>query len=166
MQNKNRLETALKVKISQKAKEIILEGESPNEFLAEKVVEAMDLGFITPTALQILEEDFMFEKINIKNHTKRKDLERIRGRIIGIKGKTLGTLQSLTNCHLALKNNFVGIIGPAEWIENAQTAIISLIKGSKQANVYAYLEHHRVEAVVDLGIKAEKKKKKREKKSQ
>jgi len=37
--------------------------------------------------LLIKDEDFVFEIINIKDHTKRKDLERIRARIIGTKGK-------------------------------------------------------------------------------
>jgi len=36
-----------------------------------------------------------------------------------------------------------------------------LIKGSKHANVYAYLEGHRPEPIIDLGLKEVKKSKKK-----
>jgi rRNA processing protein Krr1/Pno1 len=47
----------------------------------------------------------------------------------------------------------VGIIGDPEYMENAQEAIISIIHGSKHANVYSNLEKHQVKPVVDLGLK-------------
>ena len=50
-------------------------------------------------------------------------------------------------------DNLVGIIGDAELIKNTQDAIISLIKGSKQSNVYTRLEKQKVKPVLDLGLK-------------
>jgi len=47
----------------------------------------------------------------------------------------------------------VGIVGPAECIENAQDAIIGIVKGAKQANVYANLERNQVKEPIDLGLK-------------
>ena len=104
-------------------------------------------------SLQNNPEDNLFEIINIKDHTKRKDLKRIRARIIGKKGKALGTLHQLTKCNFELKDNSVGIIGDPEFIENAQEAIISIIRGSKHSNVYSNLEKHQVKPIVDLGLK-------------
>ena len=63
------------------------------------------------------------------------------------------TLCELTKCHFELKDNQIGIIGPTECIENAQNAMISIIKGSKQSNVYAYLEKHQLKPIWDLGLK-------------
>lgn len=153
------LEKVLNVKILVREGEIEISGEPVDEFIAEKVVDAASLGFEIKIALLLKEEEFILEKINIKEHTKRRDLEVIRARIIGTKRKTLTTLEELTHCFFQVKDNTIGIIGPADWIENAQKAIISLIKGSKQANVYAFLEHHQIPEIEDLGIKEQVKKK-------
>ena len=153
LKNKKRLEKELNVKITNRGKEVSIKGEPEDEYIAEKVLDAINFGFPFSDALLIKKEDFMFEIINIKDHTKRKDLERIRARIIGKGGKTLKTLCKLTKCFFEIKDNEVGIIGPPEYIENAQESIISIIKGSKQTNVYSFLEKHQVKPVLDLGLK-------------
>jgi len=151
--NRKKLETKLNVKITNRGKEVYIEGKPEDEHIAEKVVDALDFGFSFSKAITIKEEDFEFEKFNIKDYTKRKDLERIRARIIGTKGKTLQTLSNLTKCGLELKDNWVGIIGPPENLKNAQEAIVSIIQGSKQGNIYSYLEKHQIKPVGDLGLK-------------
>ena len=150
---KRKLERELNVQITNRGKEVSINGEPKEEYTAEKVIEAINFGFPSSNALTIKKEDFLFERINIKEHTKRKDLKVIRARIIGKGGKILKTLCKLTKCFFELKDNEVGIIGPPEGIENAQGAIISIIKGSKQTNVYGFLEKHQPERVLDLGLK-------------
>ncbi len=159
IKNKKRLERLLKVKIIIKGEEISVEGIPEDEYIAEKVIDAINLGFPVSIALLIKEEDFLFEILDIKKYTHRKDLETIRARIIGKGGKTLKTLNTLTQCYFELKDNDVGIIGSAELIKNAQDAVIFLIQGSKQANVYSFLEKHQVQPVLDLGLKKKKKRK-------
>lgn len=158
LQNKNLLESRLNVKITNRGKEVFISGTPEDEYLAEKVIDAINFGFPLSDALQILDEEFLFEIINIKDYTKRKDLIRVKARIIGTKGKTFQTLCQLTKCCFELKDNEVGIIGSAECIKNAQDAITSIIKGSKQANVYAKLEKNQPEPIIDLGLKKKKKK--------
>jgi KH domain-containing protein len=153
------LEKVLNVKIQIKGRDVEIVGEPVDEFVAEKVIDAINIGFEMKTALLLKEEEFILEIINIKEHTKRRDLETIRARIIGTERKTLNTLEQLTHCFFQVKDNLVGVIGPAAWIENAQQSIISLIKGSKQANVYGFLEHHQIPKIEDLGIKEPAKKK-------
>lgn len=153
LKNKKKFEAELNIKITNRGKEVSIQGEPEDEYIAEKVLDAINFGFPFSDALLIKKEDFMFERINIKDHTKRKDLERIRARIIGRGGKTLKTLCKLTKCFFEIKDNYIGIIGPPEYIENAQQAIISIIKGSKQTNIYSFLEKHQVKAVLDLGLK-------------
>jgi len=153
IKNKKKLEKKLNIKITNRGKEVKIIGKPENEYLAEKIIDALNFGFPFSVALSIKEEDFLFEILNIKEYTKRKDLETIRARIIGKKGKTLKTFCELTKCYFELKDNCVGIIGSPEYIKNAQEAIISIIKGSKQANVYAYLEKHQIRPESDLGLK-------------
>ena len=151
--NKKQLEKLLNVKIKNRGKEVSIEGKPEDEYTAEKVIDALNFGFAFSNAIQIKEQNCTFEILNIKDHTNRKDLETVRARIIGTKGKTLQTLHQLTKCYFELKDNFVGIIGEPEYIENAQQAIISIIKGAKQSNVYNLLEKHQVKEPVDLGLR-------------
>ncbi|MFH1585164.1 MAG: KH domain-containing protein [archaeon] len=153
IKNKARLEKKLNVKISNRGKEVFLDGSPEDEYVAEKVIDALEFGFPFSTALLLRDVDHMFEVLNIKDYTNRKDLNRVRARIIGAKGKTLSTLCQLTKCNFELKDNEVAIIGPAECMQNAQEAIISLIRGAKQANVYSTLERNQIKEPIDLGLK-------------
>ncbi len=153
IKNRKRLEKILDIKIMNKGKEIFLKGDPEKEYIAEKVIDALTFGFPFSIAISIKEQDFIFEIINIKDYAKKKNLERIRARIIGTKGKTLQTLNQLTQCHFELKDNQVGIIGSPENIENSQQAVISIIQGAKQSNVYSFLEKYKVKEIIDLGLK-------------
>jgi KH domain-containing protein len=139
---KKQLEKELHVKISNRGKELYIEGSPENEYTAEKVIDSINLGFPIEIALSIKKDDNLLEVLNIKDYTRRKDYQRIRSRLIGKNGKTLKNLNQLTKCGFEIKDNQIGIIGPPECIQNAQQAIISLIQGAKQANVYSYLEKH------------------------
>ncbi len=156
IKKKKKLERILNVEIAVKSQEISIEGLPENEYTAEKVIDAINFGFPISVALLIKKEDCLFEILNIKEYTHRKDLGTIRARIIGTGGKTLKTLNNLTECNFEIKDNTVGIIGSAERIKNAQDAVISIIQGAKQANVYNYLEKHQIRPLIDLGLKEKK----------
>jgi len=138
--NKPKLERKLGVRIKIDASEIKISGNELNTYIAEKVLQAIDKAFPIRTALLLINEDYILEDIPIKNITKKKNLSQVRARIIGTKGKTLKTLSKLTDCHITLHDNTVSLIGPSGSIKEAITAIESLIRGSKQGNVYSYLE--------------------------
>ena len=157
IKSRQKIEKAINIKITNRGREVKIEGSAEEEYLAEKIIDALNFGFPLGAALLIKQEDNLFEVIRIKDHTKRQDLKLIRARIIGKGGGTLKTLSELTKCYFELKGNEVGIIGNPEYIENAQEAIISLIKGAKQSNVYAHLEKHQVQPIADLGLKEDKK---------
>jgi len=156
LKNKKRLEKILNIKITNRGKEVSIKGTPEDEYVAEKVIDALNFGFPFEHAVAIKKQDFIFEIINIKDHTTRNDLSRVRGRLIGKHGKTLQTLNQLTKCFFELKNNEIGIIGEPEHIKNAQESVISIIKGSKHSNVYSLLEKHQVKPVFDLGLKKKK----------
>ena len=85
----------------------------------------------------------MLEDIYIKSITKRRNLKLVKARIIGKDGMTLRLLSELSDCEVVLHENIVSIIGKADKIKIAINAITSLIQGSKQSNVYSYLEKAR-----------------------
>ena len=92
-QNKRKLEKILKVKITFSGKNINIEGSAVDKYVSLQVIEAINLGFTTDQAILLRDEEFVFEKINIKDLTKRHDLEIIRGRIIGTHGRTKKTIR-------------------------------------------------------------------------
>jgi len=134
------LEDKLKVKIKIIGKKITIQGEGIDEYECCLVLDAINFGFPAKIAALIKEEDIIFEKINIKDFTRRKDLSTVRSRLIGTHGKTKKTLEAISNSKIIIKDNSVGIIGPAESIEYITTALTNLIRGTKQTNIYKYLE--------------------------
>lgn len=141
--SKKELEDKLGVKIAVKGTTVSISGKKEvDEYFAERVLLALDFPFLTEDALLLKSEIYMFEALKIKDFTWRKDMKTIKGRLIGTKGKTLRVLENLSDSYIAVKNNSVAIIAPAETFELARQAVISLIQGSKQGNVYSYLEKH------------------------
>ncbi len=140
IQNKRLLEKGLKVKIKTRGKNVFLNGSAENEFIAVEVMKALDLEFSVPNALLLKKEDTILQEVHIKKVTRRRNLEEVRARIIGTKGKALSTVHNLTECNISLKDNTIGIIGNAEEIKNTIQAITSIIQGSKHGNVYSRLE--------------------------
>jgi ribosomal RNA assembly protein len=141
IRGKRRLERELGVKVSNKGKNVFVDGDADDEYLALQVLEAVNIGFSVDVALKLKEEEgIILQRVHIKDITKRGDLDRVRGRIIGSKGRTLATLKKLTNCDISLHDNEIGLIGDAERMDDSIQAVTSLVQGSKQGNVYARLE--------------------------
>jgi KH domain-containing protein len=112
-----------------------------NEYEAVQIFEAMGLGFSSREALQLKDEDMIFRIIALKDFTRRKDLREVRARVIGAKGQTKRVIEEISGCKIVVKeDNLIGIIGHSESIDAAITAITNIIKGTKQANAYRYLE--------------------------
>jgi len=140
LQNKKKLEKELEVKITNKGKLVFINGKPDKEYTAMQIMDAINLGFSVEKVLLLKQENIILQSIHIKDITKRHDLERVRARIIGTQGRTLKTLNNLTNCEFSVKDNEIGIIGDTESIEEAIQSVTSLIQGSKQSNVYTHAE--------------------------
>ncbi len=135
------LEKALNIKINitHNGIEILDEG-GATEYIAIKILEAVGMGFSVKSALKLQNEDYLFEIMSIKKHSRPSRLATIKGRLIGKKGKALETLSELTGCDLKIQDYEVGMIGKSTDITFAINALVSLIHGSPHSNVYSYLE--------------------------
>ena len=71
IKNRKKLEEKLRVKITGKGMEIAIYGSPENEYIAGKIIEALEFGFPFSVVLLIKDEDLMFEILNIKDYTKR-----------------------------------------------------------------------------------------------
>lgn len=140
IRSKERIEQKINAKISVKGKTLSIDTDPLNEFEVQRMVDALNLGFSAEKAMKVLDEENTFIVINIKDYANTKNLEVVRSRLIGTHGKTKKTLQEITKCDISIHDNIVGIIGPAEVTESALTAVTNIIRGTKQANAYKYLE--------------------------
>jgi len=152
------IESKLNIKISYNNKTTFeIKGNELDEFLGEKILTAIDFGFNAEDALILKKEDFSLQFVNIKSHTKKKNFQLIRSRIIGREGRAKATIEELTGSIIVLHENKIGIIVDSNHLDSVVQALISIIQGSKHANVFAYLEkQNRLNRHIDeddLGLK-------------
>ena len=144
---KERLEedTNTKIKIDSDEGEVFVKGEDAiSLYNTNQIITAIGRGFNPEIAKLLLKSDYCFELINLSSYTKeRKDLLRVKGRLIGTKGKCRKTIEQLTECHISIYGKTIGIIGLIENVNIARRAIEQLLKGSPHSHVYSWLEKKR-----------------------
>ena len=133
-----------KIVFNEKTKSISVSPKNNNAYDAMKVVsviKAIGLGFEPDDAMKLMSDDYVFEEINLKEvANSQDDLKRIKGRIIGEKGKTKKIIQEYTGVKILITDHYVGIIGRMEQVDIAKRAIEMLIKGKEHSTVYRYLD--------------------------
>lgn len=134
------LKKRLSLKILMEGKKLTIEGAPLDEYEALNILEAISFGFSAKQAQKLIDADFTFRRTNIKKFTHRTNREIVRARIIGKEGKVKKTMETLTNSDIIIKGNEIGIICPTESINYILTALSNLIRGSKQSNIYSFLE--------------------------
>jgi ribosomal RNA assembly protein len=70
-------------------------------------------------------------------------LDRIRGRVIGLKGKSRRVIEELTRCYVSVYGRTVSIIGEATEVQLAAEAVRTLARGSQHRTVYRALQKAR-----------------------
>lgn len=122
--------------------EVEIRGEGYDEYICEKIVKAIGRGFNPKVAINLTNDGYAFEIINLRDISGKneKKLSRIKSRLIGTRGKTWKTIERLTRCDISVYGKTVGIIGEFERLNIASKGIDKLINGSPQGNVYGFLE--------------------------
>ncbi len=110
-------------------------------FVAVRVIEAIGRGFSPQRARRLLQEGTAFEVIDLRDFGKTENsLDRIRGRVIGEKGKSRRVIEELTGCQLSVYGRTVAIIGDATEVQLASEAVRKLASGSQHKTVYNELQ--------------------------
>jgi len=117
-------------------------------FRAKDVVTAIGRGFSPEHALRLVnDEEAMLDVIDLRTVFGRSDsdLRRVKGRIIGMNGKTRRIIEELTDANVCVYGHTVGIIGNLDEVQVAREAIQMLIGGSLHSTVYRFLHRKRRE---------------------
>ena len=107
--------------------------------------QAIGRGFSPEIACKLLEMEYYFEIVDIRDYVGRskRRLGTVRGRLIGRGGKTRHIIEDMTGCNLAIQGHTVSIISDLEGLEAAKVAISMVLSGSEHGSVYKYLESFR-----------------------
>ncbi len=140
-------ETGVKITVDSMDGDVFLFGDDAlNLYTVREMVTAIGRGFNPDIALQLIKPDYTFEQINLADKVNTKNhLIRIKGRVIGSNGKARELIEELTDCKISVFGKTISIIGRVESANVCRKAIESLVKGSRHAAVYRFLEKHRRE---------------------
>ena len=144
-QEKKRIEnkTHTKLTIDSNEGDVFVKGnESYNVYIARIIVLAVSRGFNPSIAINLVNDNYSLEVINIKDFSgkSKTKIMRIKSRIIGSKGRSKQLLEQLTNTDICIYGKTVSVIGNVENSVLARRAIEMLLRGSKHGNVYSWLE--------------------------
>lgn len=117
-------------------------------FKAKDVVTAIGRGFSPEHAFRLIhDEEAILEVIDLRTIFGRSesDIKRVKGRIIGMDGKTRRIIEELTDANICVYGHTVSIIGNIEQAQAAREAIQMLINGSQHSTVYRFLHRKRRE---------------------
>ena len=131
---------------------------------ARDIITAIARGFSPERALKLREEDFILYVIDLRELVgrSRSNLNRVKGRVIGRRGKIRGVIEELTETDVSVYGHTISIIGGVSRVMAAREAIIMLVSGVEYKNVYQFLQRFRSELKKDKALLWEDVKKGRE----
>jgi len=112
------------------------------ELKAVEVIKAIARGFSPEKAFELIyDELLLLDVIDLSEAaTTPKELERLKGRIIGREGKTREIAERLINVKISVYGKTVCVIGYPEQTTIIRTAVDMLINGVNHGTVYSFLE--------------------------
>lgn len=123
------------------------EGNPADMFQAKDIVTAIGRGFSPENAFRLLDEDAILMVIDLREFFGRSDsdIERVKGRIIGEKGKTRRSMEEMTGTKISLYGHTITVIGDLEHCEVTREAVEMFIEGRTHSSVYRFLQAKRGE---------------------
>ncbi|MFB6188254.1 MAG: pre-rRNA-processing protein PNO1 [Halapricum sp.] len=106
------------------------------------IVKAIGRGFHPDDALTLLDDELMlFDLIDIGEVARnKKDLKRIKGRLIGENGRTRELMEELSGASVAIYGSTFAMIGGPEQVEAVREAAEMIVDGAPHGSVYSFLE--------------------------
>ena len=120
---------------------IEISGDAFNEFSAKNVITAFGRGFDIDAACSLMSDDYYFATIDLgQAFGSDKRIQKIKARIIGIGGKTKKYIEGVSQAKLSIYGESISFIGTTSAINEAQTAVDTLIEGGTHRLAYLRME--------------------------
>lgn len=116
-------------------------------FKAEGIITAIGRGFAPEKAFKLNDDGILLEVIDLTDYVGKaqSELQRIKGRLIGERGKTRKIVEETTGASISIYGHTVSIVGETEQLEAARKAVQMLINGRQHSTVYRFLHRRRRE---------------------
>lgn len=143
---KEELEGLCNVKIKVINNEIEVEGKDLLTLLRVKeILRAFGRGFPFDTSLNLLDENYYLEVINLRDYTRsRNRMIVLKGRVIGRGGRIKKIIERETETKISIYGKTISILGKAENVQIASRAIRMILEGKKHGTVLSFLEGERI----------------------
>ncbi|MFH1770533.1 MAG: KH domain-containing protein [archaeon] len=137
--------TSTKIDVDSKEGIVTISGKDAVKlYQVREMILAIGRGFNPETAKLLLKQDYSVEIISLADFAgKKNQLERVRGRVIGKKGKSREIIEQLTETSVSVYGKTVSIIGLGENVAAARNAVDLLLDGATHSTVYKKLEKFR-----------------------
>jgi len=113
-------------------------------FTVQNIVKAIGRGFNPRRAERLAEEDHDLLIIDLSEYCRTKNaITRVKGRIIGRRGRARALLEELTETMISVYGDTVSIIGRTDRLNIAREAVLMLVKGAFHKTVWNYLYEQR-----------------------
>lgn len=133
----------VKVEIEGEEGQVVIRGPDENPLAvlkAKDIFLAMGRGFSPERAFRLFDESQYLDVIDMTEYVSERALERMRGRIIGERGKSRRAIEEHLKVFLSVYGKTVSIIGDAASVKAAREAIEMLLHGAQHSTVYKFLE--------------------------
>ena len=109
------------------------------------VIKAVGRGMAPGRAILLLQDEWFFEMVDLRDHVGKRSNQqrRIRARIIGSEGKIRKMIEQHTNTEISIYKSTVVLVGEGSGLISARQAIEMLASGSEHGTVIKYLEKER-----------------------
>ena len=126
--------------------DVTISGEALQVIRGKEIVRAFGRGFDFEDSLDLLDEEYFLEVINVGEFTGKSKNRQVtlRGRVIGEGGKTKKTIEKCADVKIAIYGKTVSIIGKPQNIRIGKDAIEMILSGSKHNSVYRFLQDNKV----------------------
>ena len=126
--------------------DVEIDGDETDIFFAKDIVKAIGRGFDPKDALKLAEHDYNLYLIPLKEIIESdKAITRLKGRVIGERGKMRSEIEIATESTLSIHGNTIGIIARIDTMEYAKEAVSMLLDGAPHSVVINYLAKARRE---------------------
>ncbi|MDE1871099.1 MAG: hypothetical protein KGI06_02555 [Candidatus Micrarchaeota archaeon] len=111
------------------------------EYSARNIVYAFGRGFECDIACKLHDNEYYFNSIDLAQLiSSDKRIKQVKARIIGESGKTKRYIEGVSSAKLSVYGDTVSFIGTIEEINEAETAVNTLIEGGTHRLAYARME--------------------------
>lgn len=136
----------LDVKISVN-EDVEIDGEDALAVMRVKeIVRAFGRGFDFEDALDLADEDYILDIINISDFGGKSRNRRIvlKGRVIGAEKKSKDMIEKCSGAKIAVYGKTVSVIGKWENVRLAREAIEMILGGSRHTTVFRFLKERKI----------------------